>query len=91
MMRREGKLTATANSGIGSGNLYSAALQMWFGKEEGGNGRVRGGERRGVEGMEKKDGGRLGLWRRGKREGRRRWKEEEEDTVHAILYLLSRV
>lgn len=43
MMRREGKLTATANSGIGSGNLYSAALQMWFGKEEGGNGRVRGG------------------------------------------------
>lgn len=28
-----GKLTESANSGIGSGNLYSAALQMWFRNE----------------------------------------------------------
>lgn len=30
----EERLTASANSGIGSGNLYSAALQIWFVKEE---------------------------------------------------------
>lgn len=58
---------------------------MWFGKEEGGNGRVRGGERRGVEGMEKKDGGRLGLWRRGKREGRRRWKENNSVNLFSVV------
>ena len=30
----EKRLTESANSGIGSGNLYSAALQTWFVKEE---------------------------------------------------------
>ena len=30
----EKRLTESANSGIGSGNLYSAALQIWFVKEE---------------------------------------------------------
>ena len=80
---RKGKLTATANSGIGSGNLYSAAVQMWVGKEEEGSVRV-GERRRGVEGLlEKKDGGREGLWKGKKREGRRL--KEGDVVVHAMF------
>lgn len=86
MMGREGKekLTATANSGIGSGNLYSAAVQMWVGKEEEEEGSVRVGERRGgAEGLlEKKDSGREGLWKEKKRGGRRL---KEGDVVHAMF------
>lgn len=82
-----GELTATANSGIGSGNLYSAALQIWFPKEEeeGWNGSLRVGERRvccrALEGLEKKHGGEVGLW--SAKRGGRRWKAGT--VVHAIF------
>lgn len=86
-MERE-ELTATANSGIGSGNLYSAALQMWVGKEMGGEcgSWRRLGWRVVDEGLEKKHKGMVSL-RSEKREGGR-WKAGAMLQLHAIFICL---